>query len=256
MQNTDSDKKSFFGKTVDAVGNVFGFAYDVITDVVTLPLNVVFDSASLMREDSAVVKAKDYYHNKDINDNRIVVLQKDKFMRVTYKSLKVAEGAVSDNGREGLWFDYEYSDGKELYRTVKAEYKKGKKNGSYHEKKVIDKDVYITTGTYKNDKKNGTFESSKNGAVYERTLYENDEPVETYQYDDNGKLVNVYKNNVVDNNMSREAPTSSLEKNNAENKADSHLRLTLSENGATSVSDSASHSVQPLTNGRDSSGLA
>ena len=41
MQNTDSDKKSFFGKTVDAVGNVFGFAYDVITDVVTLPLNVV-----------------------------------------------------------------------------------------------------------------------------------------------------------------------------------------------------------------------
>ena len=246
MKNTDSNKKSFLNKTFEAFGDVVGSVYDAAT----LPIEVFSNPDVLMKENCTIVSAKDYYHNKNLSDNQIVLVQKNKFLGITYKSLKMAEGAVSNKGREGVWFDYEYSGG-ETYRTERTEYKNGKKHGSYHEKKVMDNDVYVTTGTYKNGQKNGTFESSKNGAVYERSIYKNDEPVEIYQYDDNGKLINVYKNKFVDNNMSREAPTSSFENENA----NPHLRLTLSENG-TKVSDSVPHSMQPLTNGRDASGLA
>ncbi len=242
MQNTDSNKKSFLDKTFDAVGDAVGFA----SDIATLPIEALSNPDALMKENCTIVSAKDYYHNKNLSDNQIVLVQKNKFLGITYKSLKVAEGSVSNKGREGVWFDYEYSGGK-TYRTERTEYKNGKKHGSYHEEKVMDNDVYVTTGTYKNGQKNGTFESSKNDTVYERAVYKNDEPVKIYQYDDNGKLVDVYTNSFAYNNISQEASTSSS--NNA------NSLKTLSENGI-KVPDSAPHSMQPLINGRDSSGLA
>ena len=242
MQNTDSNKKSFLDKTFEAVGDAVGFA----SDIATLPIEALSNPDVLMKENCTIVSAKDYYHNKNLSDNQIVLVQKNKFLGITYKSLKVAEGSVSNKGREGVWFDYEYSGGK-TYRTERTEYKNGKKHGSYHEEKVMDNDVYITTGTYKNGQKNGTFESSKNDTVYERAVYKNDEPVKIYQYDDNGKLVDVYTNSFAYNNISQEASTSSS--NNA------NSLKTLSENGI-KVPDSAPHSMLPLINGRDSSGLA
>ena len=240
MQNTDSNKKSFFGKTVDAVGKVLGLA--------TLPIDAWSDPDVLIKENCTYVKAKDYYHNENINENQFVLVQKNKFLGIPYKSLKVAEGILlPGKRREGIWFYYEYSNNDKPYRTVQIEYKNGQKNGFYHEKKVIGNDVYITTGNYENGQKNGIFESYENDVVYEKTLYKNDEPAEIYRYDANGKCVDSYKNPfVADNNMLREAPTSSFKKENA----NLHLKLTLSENG-TSVSDSA----QPLTNERDSSRL-
>ena len=242
MQNTDSNKKSFLDKTFEAVGDAVGFA----SDIATLPIEALSNPDALMKENCTIVSAKDYYHNKNLSDNQIVLVQKNKFLGITYKSLKVAEGSVSNKGREGVWFDYEYSGGK-TYRTERTEYKNGKKHGSYHEEKVMDNDVYVTTGTYKNGQKNGTFESSKNDTVYERAVYKNDEPVKIYQYDDNGKLVDVYTNSFAYNNISQEASTSSS--NNA------NSLKTLSENGI-KVPDSVPHSMQPLINGRDSSGLA
>lgn len=235
MKNTDSNKKSFFGKTVDAVGKVIGSAYSVAT----LPIDALSDADALIKENCTYVKAKDYYHNENINDNQFVLVQKNKFLGIPYESLKVAEGILlPGKRREGIWFYYEYSNNKEPYRTVQIEYKNGQKNGFYHEKKVIGNDVYITMGNYENGQKNGIFESYENDVVYEKTLYKNDEPAEIYRYDANGKCVDSYKNPfVADNNMLREAPTSALDK--AENKADSHLKLTLSENGVKPVPDAA-----------------
>ena len=138
MQNTDSNKKSFLDKTFEAVGDAVGFA----SDIATLPIEALSNPDALMKENCTIVSAKDYYHNKNLSDNQIVLVQKNKFLGITYKSLKVAEGSVSNKGREGVWFDYEYSGGK-TYRTERTEYKNGKKHGSYHEEKVMDNDVYV-----------------------------------------------------------------------------------------------------------------
>ena len=169
--------------------NIIDIVVDGAFDMITLPFNL----KRLNGENYVPLKGKDFYKNKKLNDNYVVILHKDTYAWLSYKSRKVAEGHVSEKGREGLWFEYGNYEGSKPNVVIQAEYKNGQLHGSFQEKKIISNETYTTTGAYKNGKKHGTFTSQKGRIIYEKAFYQNDELIKRYQYDDSGKLLYVDK---------------------------------------------------------------
>ncbi len=179
MSTVSEEKKSAEEKTIDTIFDIALLPVDIVCDIVD---SLTTESPQDNPEDYKYVSGRDYYKDKNLSDNYLVILSNNRI---------VAEGHTSIRGREGIWRDYSNYDGSKAKRIIEAEYRNGKKNGSYTETKTFANETWVTTGTYENNKKNGKFTTSKNKVpVYEET-YKNDKIKESREYDESGNIARV-----------------------------------------------------------------